>query len=148
MGKRLALIFLLAFTLLEMGVNQSFAATTPDTGPRWDSLSPEIKGILTPVAPDWDQMPAFQRKRLANAAKHYPQLSPDEQARFRERLPEWAKLPHEQRKEARETYKKFHDLPKEKREVLKKRWQEEKGGASEEKPTPTLLPSHTPLPAR
>jgi hypothetical protein len=138
MGKRLALIFLLSATLIGLGVRESDAAAAADPGPRWESLAPEIKGVLTPVAPDWDQMPGFQRKRLVNAAKNYPKLSKEEQARFRENLPHWAKLPHEERKEARETYKKFNSLPQEKREEIKKRWEEEKGTA------PTTL---TPAPA-
>ncbi len=134
MVKRLALTLLLAANLFELGVQPCYAAPTPYAGPRWESLPPEIKGVLTPVAPDWDQMPAFQRQRLVNAARHYPKLSPNEQARFREQLPEWTKLPYEQRKEARETYKKYHDLPKDKREELKKRWQEEKGPAADSSP--------------
>lgn len=141
MVKRLALVLLLAATFIGIGSEPSCAAATPEQGPRWESLSPEIKQVLTPVAPDWDQMPAFQRKRLVNAAKHYPKLSPQEQARFRERLPQWAKLPREDRIEARETYKKYHNLPQEQREELKKRWQVEKKTSPEASTDSSVPPS-------
>jgi hypothetical protein len=140
MGKRLTLILLLAATLFGLGVSSSYAANPTDPGPRWESLSPEIKQVLAPVASDWESMPGFQRKRLVNAAKHYPKLSLEEQARFREQLPRWAKLPHEERKDARETYKKYHSLPQEQRDQLKKRWQEENGASPQTSPASAAVP--------
>jgi hypothetical protein len=108
-------------------------------------LSPEIKQVLAPVAPDWETMPGFQRKRLVNAAKHYPKLSLEEQVRFREHLPQWSKLPHEERKDARETYKKYHSLPQEQKDKLKKRWQEENGASSpQSSPATAAVPMSPP----
>jgi len=132
MGQRFALIAVLLASLMGFNPGEVNAASIPDQGPRWESLSPEVKQVLTPVAPDWDHMPGFQRQRLVNAAKNYPKLSQEEKNRFRERLPQWAKLPHETRVEARETFKKFHSLPEDKRQELKKRWHAEKSDKPEE----------------
>ena len=127
MGQQLALIACLLAALLSPG-RWALAAGQADGGPRWESLSPEQQSILAPVAPEWPGMPAFQRQRLVNAARHYPQLTPAEQARFRARLPDWTRLPGATRNEARDTFRKYHALPAEKKEALKQRWKKEVGG--------------------
>lgn len=68
------------------------ASQTLGGGSAWSSLSVQQREVLAPVQPQWGQLDAGTRDRLALLAARYPAWSPQEQQRLRERLAEWAQL--------------------------------------------------------
>jgi hypothetical protein len=88
----------------------------------WNSLSPEERRVLEPVAPDWPRLPGYQQQRLKGAAKKYPEMQPIQKERFESRLRDWASMTPDQRKAARETYQGLRKLPPEKQHELRERW--------------------------
>lgn len=95
---------------------------TPKTP--WSSLSAEDRQVLSPLAPDWDQLPGYQQKRLMSAAHKYPTMRPIQQERFQQRIRDWAAMTPAQRKAARETFKGLKKLPPSKQHELRERWLE------------------------
>ena len=72
---------------------------------------PRTAASSRPLAPDWDQLPGYQQKRLMSAARQYPKMLPIQQERFQERIRDWAAMTPEQRKAARETFQGLQKLP-------------------------------------
>jgi hypothetical protein len=100
----------------------------------WDTLSPEERRILEPVAPEWPRMPGYQQQRLKGAAKRYPQMQPIQKERFETRLRDWAAMSPEQRKAARETFQGLRRLPPEKQHELRERWLQRKERERDSRP--------------
>lgn len=128
-------------------------------GPSWDSLTPQQKTVLAPVAHDWKGFSERARKRLIAVANKYPSLKPEEKSRVSARLKSWTALSREQRDKARENYRKIHQLPPEKqvavKQTLRHAGQHKKHGANPATPTTapasstlaTQAPLATPAPA-
>jgi hypothetical protein len=89
-------------------------------------LSGEQKRVLAPLAPEWDKMDGFRRKKWLGIAQRYQSMSADEQTRMQRRMTAWAKLTPDERKRAREQYKTLQKAPPEKKEAVKLKWQEYK----------------------
>jgi hypothetical protein len=92
----------------------------------WNSLSPDERRVLGPVAPEWPRMPGYQQERLKGAARRYPQMQPIQKERFESRLRDWATMTPDQRKAARETFQGLRKLPPEKQHELRQRYLERK----------------------
>lgn len=123
----------------------------PLSQPSWAELTVEQKRILAPLAPEWDKMEGFSRKKWIGIAQRYPSLSADEQARMQRRMTDWAKLTPDERKRARDKFKSLQKDPPEKKEAVKLKWQEYKQlpesektrlkAEAAQKPTPRPAPS-------
>ena len=94
----------------------------------WNSLSPDERRVLEPVAPDWPRLPGYQQERLKGAAKKYPSMQPIQKERFEARLKDWAAMSPDQRRAARETFQGLRKLPPEKQHELRERWIQQHGG--------------------
>jgi hypothetical protein len=90
----------------------------------WQSLSPDERRVLEPIAGDWPRMPGYQQERLKGAARHYPSMQPIQKERFETRIRDWAAMTPDQRKAARETFQGLRKLPPEKQHELRERWLE------------------------
>ena len=115
---------LAALTLWLCIALSAFAAAADKKQPDWVQLTSEQQQILAPLASDWNNFDATQRKKWLLTAKRYPKMKPEQQQRLQTQMRDWAKLTPEQRTIARENYKKLAKQPPEKREVVKKKWQE------------------------
>ena len=90
--------------------------------PHWAQLTADQQIVLRPLQPRWNQLPDYQRERLAGAAKRYPAMSAEQKRRFSERLAVWASLTLEERNQARAAYSNFAHMPKADQQRLKKSW--------------------------
>lgn len=102
----------------------AFASAAEKKQPDWAQLTPGQQQILAPLASDWNNFDAIQRKKWLLTAKRYPKMKPEQQQRLQAQMRRWAELTPEQRRIARENYKKLAKQPPEKRELVKRRWQE------------------------
>ena len=102
----------------------TFASAAEKKQPDWAQLTPAQQQILAPLASDWNNFDAIQRKKWLLTAKRYPKMKPEQQQRLQAQMRRWAELTPEQRRVARENYKKLAKQPPEKREMVKRRWQE------------------------
>lgn len=99
----------------------------------WHNLTPEQQQILAPLAPEWDGLSSFRKKKWLELAVHYKTMPPEAQARMQTRIEDWAKLSPEQRRKARQSYinakkltpeqkatrwENYQQLPEEKKEKL------------------------------
>lgn len=105
----------------------------PLSQPTWTELTAEQKGVLAPLAAEWDKMDGFRRKKWLGIAHRYQSMSPDEQARLQRRMTDWAKLTPDERKLAREKYKSLQKAPPDKKKAVKLKWQEYKDLPDSEK---------------
>ena len=109
----------------------AFIGTPPQPG--WNSLGPQQKTILAPLAGEWDKMDNIRRKKWLGIAERYPGMKPDEQHRVQDRMREWANLAPEQRAKIRDSYKEFNQLPAEQKKVVKQKWEAYSNLTPEEK---------------
>jgi hypothetical protein len=85
-------------------------------GPSWNSLTPQQREALAPLAGQWSTMPADRKRRWIEIAQKYPQLSPESKAHLQSRMPEFAGMTPQQRQTARENFQRAYELPPESRE--------------------------------
>jgi hypothetical protein len=102
----------------------AFASAAEKKQPDWAQLTPGQQQILAPLATDWNNFDAVQRKKWLLTAKRYPKMKSEQQQRLQAQMRRWAELTPEQRSIARENYKKLAKQPPEKREMVKRKWQE------------------------
>lgn len=121
---------LLGGVILAVSLNISSAAEPPTTviigtppQPGWSQLGAQQKGILAPLAKDWDGMENIRKKKWLGIAERYPSMKPDEQQRMQDRMREWAALSPSERNKVRDTYKDFIQLPAEQKQVIKQKWE-------------------------
>lgn len=69
--------------------------------PTWQSLTPEQRELLAPLARDWDKLGPNQRSKWLNAAPRLATLPAPELARLHERMRDWAHLTPGERADAR-----------------------------------------------
>lgn len=86
-------------------------ATVSESGPRWASLTPVQRDILSPLQDDWSAIDAGRKQKWLELAARYPTLSGPEQSRIRERMAEWARLTPSQRGEARANFQQATRTP-------------------------------------
>lgn len=88
----------------------------------WSDLTQAEQTALTPLAGDWNLMPAQQQERLLKVARGYAKLSPAQQKTLHSRLRAWARLTPEQREVARENYRKIQTMPKPDQDKIRQQW--------------------------
>ncbi|MES2047880.1 MAG: DUF3106 domain-containing protein [Pseudomonadota bacterium] len=98
--------------------------------PSWDSLTPQQKIALTPLAPEWNKMDDIRKKKWLEIANKFASMKPDEQARAQERMQTWMKLTPEQRMQARENFTRTKQINPEKKSA---QWQEYQQLSEEQK---------------
>jgi hypothetical protein len=102
----------LTFTMIFMGmggasaqipntVSASTAATLPQQDNGWQTLKPQQKKALAPLAPHWSQISAAQKNKWLAMSNNFDNLSPKEQVTLHERMADWASLSPQQRAQAR-----------------------------------------------
>jgi hypothetical protein len=114
-------IFCLAFSAL------SYAQSNTSGAPLWIELSIPERTALTPIAYDWDHLPAQQRLKLLKVVKEFAKLSPTQQQIFYSRLRPWTRMSQEQRDAARDNFKKLQELPKTEQAQVKRLWSQTVG---------------------
>jgi len=111
---------MLAFSALSHG----------DSAPLWMQLSIPERTALTPIAYDWDQLPAEQRLKLLKVVKEFAKLTPKQQEIFYTRLKPWTSMTQAQRDAARENFSKLRELPKSEQMQIKHLWKQTIGAES------------------
>jgi hypothetical protein len=95
-------------------------ATTSETGPRWQELTPGQRSALKPLQRDWAGIDAARKQKWVEIANRYPSMPPAEQQRISERMTEWAKLSPAERGQARLNFQNARQMAPEERQA---RWQ-------------------------
>lgn len=98
--------------------------------PLWVELTPAQQQALAPLAPEWDKMDAFRKKKWLAIGNKYAAMNPDEQQRLQERMRDWVKLTPEQRRIARENYARAKKLNRDQKSA---HWEEYKQLPDEQK---------------
>lgn len=107
-----------------------------DSAPLWAELSIPERTALTPIAYDWDQLPAQQRQKLLKVAKEFAKLSPTQQQIFYSRLQPWTRMTQAQRDAARDNFKKLQELPKPEQAQIKRLWTQTVGSEAAQSAQP------------
>jgi hypothetical protein len=79
MVKKLAGVVVLALCLstpIQAATNPVVIATPPQ--PTWAALSQEQQTILAPLAPEWNAMENYRRKKWLGIAQRYNSIAPTE----------------------------------------------------------------------
>ena len=106
------------------------AHAAAESAPLWAELSIPERTALTPIAYDWDHLPAQQREKLLKVAKEFAKLSPTQQQIFYTRLQPWTRMTQAQRDAARDNFKKLQELPKPEQTQIKRLWTQTVGSES------------------
>jgi Protein of unknown function (DUF3106) len=93
------------------------ASEVPGSGPVWSSLSAEQRGVLGPLASDWDNMDADRKQKWLEIANRFPTMPAARQERVQQRMGEWARMSPQQRTEARSNFQRSKQLPSEERQA-------------------------------
>jgi len=101
-----------------------------DSAPTWMQLSIPQRTALTPIAYDWDHLPAEQRLKLLKVVKEFAKLTPTQQQIFYTRLKPWTQMTQAQRDAARENFKKLKELPSAEQNQIKRLWTQTVGSDS------------------
>ncbi len=109
-------------------LNNSIALA--EDAPLWMQLSIPERTALTPIAYDWDHLPAEQRLRLLKVVKEFAKLTPTQQQIFYTRLKPWTQMTPAQRDAARDNFKKLQELPKSEQGQIKRLWSQTVGSDS------------------
>ncbi len=71
------------------------------SGPGWAELSPAQQNALRPLAGNWDNLPAGQKRKWLKMSDNLGSAAPTEQAKAQERMGQWQSLTPQQRAQAR-----------------------------------------------
>jgi hypothetical protein len=93
-----------------------------ESAPTWMQLSIPQRTALTPIAYDWDYLPAEQRFKLLKVVKEFAKLTPRQQQIFYTRLKPWTRMTQAQRDAARENFNKLRELPPSEQSQIKQLW--------------------------
>jgi uncharacterized membrane protein len=118
------------FFLIGLLVLGFSTAASANDAPSWMQLSIPERTALTPIAYDWDHLPAEQRLRLLKVVKEFAKLSPTQQEIFYARLKPWTQMTPAQRDAARDNFKKLRELPKPEQAQIKRLWTQTVGSDS------------------
>lgn len=95
-------------------------ASTSESGPRWQELTPGQRSALKPLERDWSGIDSARKQKWLEIANRYPSLPAAEQQRISERMTEWTKMSPSERGQARLNFQNARQLaPAERQE----RWQ-------------------------
>ncbi len=97
------------------------AASMPERGPAWSSLTPVQQQALAPLQRDWISIAAEPKQKWLEVAGRLPQMSTDERTRVRERMAEWSRMTPTERANARVQFQEVRRLSPDDRQA---RWQE------------------------
>lgn len=114
----------------------AYARGDLDNAPLWAELSIPERTALTPIAYDWDHLPAQQRLKLLLVAKEFAKLSPTQQQIFYSRLQPWTRMTQAQRDAARDNFKKLQELPKPEQAQIKRLWTQTVGSEAAQSAQP------------
>jgi hypothetical protein len=106
------------------------AAASAENAPLWTELSIPQRTALTPIAYDWDHLPAEQRLKLLKVVKEFAKLTPNQQQIFYSRLQPWTRMTQAQRDAARDNFRKLQELPKPEQAQIKRLWTQTVGSES------------------
>jgi hypothetical protein len=115
-------VLTLAFALIFSAL--SIASCRAEIAPLWAELSIPERTALTPIAYDWDHLPAQQRLNLLKVAKEFAKLTPNQQQIFYTRLQPWTRMTQAQRDAARDNFKKLKELPPKEQSEIKRLWKQ------------------------
>jgi hypothetical protein len=115
-------VLTLAFALIFSAL--SIASCRAEKAPLWAELSIPERTALTPIAYDWDHLPAQQRLNLLKVAKEFAKLTPNQQQIFYTRLQPWTRMTQAQRDAARDNFKKLKELPPKEQSEIKRLWKQ------------------------
>lgn len=87
----------------------SMAGVTRLSAPGWNGLGERQREILAPLAEEWGDLSAVQRRKWIGIAGRYDGLSAEEQGRIQTRMRDWARLQPAQRQQARSQYRLLRD---------------------------------------
>jgi len=110
------------------------AGSDVESAPLWIELSIPQRTALTPIAYDWDHLPAQQRQKLLKVVKEFAKLSPRQQEIFYSRLQPWTRMTQSQRDAARDNFKRLQELPKPEQTQIKRLWNQTVGAESAQAP--------------
>jgi hypothetical protein len=127
----LIILFFFAFSSL------ANARGDNDGAPLWTELSIPERTALTPIAYDWDHLPAQQRQKLLKVVKEFAKLTPTQQQIFYSRLQPWTRMTQAQRDAARENFKKLQKLPQPEQAQIKHLWTQTVGSETAAHPGAT-----------
>ena len=96
-------------------------ATRPESGVRWQALSPAQRQALAPLEREWPTIDAQRKQKWLQIAERYPSLPPQERDRIAQRMNEWARLTPAERGEMRLRYQEAQQVPAPDRSA---KWQE------------------------
>lgn len=135
--RRVGLFAGMALCLLASSATVNAALPTPNSSSlvssskiSWNTLTPEQKIALAPLAAEWDAMEDLPKRKWLVIANKYTGMKPDEQQRVQDRLKTWAKLSPEQRMAVREN---FSNTKKKTPEQKSTQWQQYQQLSEEEK---------------
>jgi hypothetical protein len=116
--------------LTALSPTQSHAQNHTQSAPLWMELSIPERTALTPIAYDWDHLPAQQRLNLLKVVKEFAKLTPHQQEIFYSRLQPWTRMTQAQRDAARDNFKKLKELPVKQQTEIKRLWTQTVGAES------------------
>ncbi len=76
-------------------------ATQVEQKPLWKELTPSQQEALKPLAPHWNNINEFQKRKWLAMSVNFGKMSPTEQANLHERMLDWGALSAAQRSQAR-----------------------------------------------
>lgn len=97
------------------------AATTPENGPAWASLTAVQQQALAPLQRDWSSIRVDPKQKWLEVAGRLPKMSAEERARVQERMAEWSRMTPAERARARVQFQEVRRLSPEERQA---RWQQ------------------------
>jgi len=139
------------------------AASTPEDGPVWSSLTVSQRAALDPLARDWSGIGSTHKLKWIDLANRMPKMEVAERSRIQARMADWAKLSPQQRTQARmrfqeakqvaprsreEQWAAYQALPPEQRDLLAARAAPAsaaaRGAAGKNDPKPGAKPESKP----
>jgi len=154
-GKRAVLLAIVAaFLTLNSGYAQvpvPVAKRGTETGPRWQSLTPQQRSALAPLQGEWGSIDADRKAKWLEIAGRFPRLPADEQQRLQGRMAEWSRLSPSERGRARLNFQEAKQLPPQDRQAQWQAYQalpegERKALATRATPAARLAPGGPPVP--
>ncbi len=110
--------------------NASTPKSQATAKPRWADLTLAQQQALAPLAPEWDKLDSFRKKKWLAIGNRYATMKPNEQQRVQERMRDWVKLTPEQRRIARENYARARKLGRDQKSA---HWEEYQQLSEEQK---------------
>jgi len=104
-----------------LSVALASAASTPESGPAWASLSAAQQQALAPLQRDWGSIPVEPKQKWLEVAGRLSKMSVEERARVQERMGEWSRMTPAERARARVQFQEVRRISPEERQA---RWQE------------------------